>query len=133
MSRQQLERALGARLKSGNPDADSDSCEYTTPEVGDAGVSYMLINRHLARIDISEPNIFTLSGAHVGSSKDSVLGLYGGRVVVSPHAYTAPEGEYLTMLSPDSKNGIRFETDQGKVTVYYLGTAEAIQYIEGCL
>jgi hypothetical protein len=132
MSRQNLERALGTRLKSEDPDADSEGCEYVAPERGYEGIGFMLINQRLARIDVSDPNVNTLSGVHVGSTQESVLALYPGRVVVSPHAYTAPDGSYLTMLSPDKRHGLRFETDHGKVTVYYAGTAEAIQYIEGC-
>jgi hypothetical protein len=34
---------------------------------------------------------------------------------------------------PDRRSGIRFATDHGKVTNFYAGTAQAIQYIEGCL
>lgn len=133
MNRQALESALGSRLVSEDPDADSDTCEYMVPENGYDGIGFMLIENHLARIDVSNPSVFTVSGAHVGSTKESVLAIYGERVVVSPHAYTGPEGQYLTMLSPDKRHGIRFETDEGKVSVFYTGTAEAIQYIEGCL
>ena len=132
MSRQGLESALGTRLKSEAQDADSEGCEYVAAARGYEGIGFMLVDQHLARIDVSDRNVNTLSGAHVGSTQESVLALYSGRVVVSPHAYTAPDGSYLTLLSSDKKHGIRFETDHGKVTVYYAGTAEAIQYIEGC-
>ncbi|WP_457098194.1 hypothetical protein [Lysobacter sp. P5_B9] len=132
MDRQALERALGSKLKGEEPDADSEACEYVAPERGYDGVGFMLINQHLARVDVSNPNVATLSGAHVGSTQESVLAMYPGRVEVSPHAYTAPDGSYLTLFSRDKLHGIRFETDHGKVTRYYSGTAEAIQYIEGC-
>jgi hypothetical protein len=36
------------------------------------------------------------------------------------------------MYSGDKKFGVRFETDGKMVTRYYVGTAEALQYIEGC-
>jgi hypothetical protein len=132
MSRHALESALGTKLKSEDLDADSEGCEYVTPTHGYDGVGFMLVDQHLARIDVSDQKIATLSGAHVGSTQASILALYPGRVEVTPHAYTAPQGSYLTMLSPDRKHGIRFETDNGKVTLYYAGTVEAIQYIEGC-
>jgi hypothetical protein len=132
MSRHALEKALGTELKSDPPDADSESCEYVAPVKGHAGVGFMLLNQRLARIDVRSPNIKTLSGAHVGNSQKTVMAIYPGRVAVSPHFYTAPDGSYLTMLSPNRRNGIRFETDHGKVTAYYAGTAQAIQYVEGC-
>jgi hypothetical protein len=28
--------------------------------------------------------------------------------------------------------GVRFETDKGKITTYYAGKYDAIQYVEGC-
>ncbi len=132
MDRQALERALGSKLKGGEPDEESEACEYVAPEQGYDGIGFMLVNQHLARIDVSNPNVTTLSGAHIGSTQESVLALYPGRVEISPHAYTAPDGSYLTLFSRDRLHGIRFETDHGKVTRYYTGTAEAIQYIEGC-
>ncbi len=42
------------------------------------------------------------------------------------------KGRYLTLMSSDRKYGIRFETEDGTVTRYYAGTAEAISFIEGC-
>jgi len=52
---------------------------------------------------------------------------------VSRHAYTGEEGgHYLTFRSSDGRYGIRFETDQGKITTFYAGSYAAIQYIEGC-
>ena len=37
------------------------------------------------------------------------------------------------MFSGDRHYGIRFETDGERVTEYYVGTAEAVQFIEDCL
>ena len=132
MSPKAIEIALGAKLKRDAADADSAGCEYVASSRGYEGIGFMLINQRLARIDVSAPKVSTLSGARVGQSQEEVLALYPGRVKVSPHFYTAPDGDYLTMLSHDKKHGMRFETNHGKVTVYYAGTAEAIQYVEGC-
>ena len=41
--------------------------------------------------------------------------------------------QYLAMFSGDRHYGIRFETDGERVTEYYVGTAEAVQFIEDCL
>ena len=132
MSAQALETALGVKLERGAPDGDSEACEYVAASRGYEGVSFMLLNQRLARIDVSSPKVRTRSGARIGLSQEAVLALYPGRIKISPHEYTAPDGSYLTMFSPDKRHGMRFETDHGKVTVYYAGTAEAVQYIEGC-
>ncbi len=127
----ELERALGRKI---DPPKDEEEvrCRYVEPEEIFEGVSFMLLQGRLARIDINSQSIRTLSGARVGDSQASVLSLYGRKLTVSPHKYAAPEGSYLTMFSRDSKYGIRFETDGPNVSGYYVGTAEAVQYVEGC-
>jgi len=134
MSREQLAEALGGKLEDAMPgDDDSEQCGYVTSARVPKGVSFMLIDQHLARIDIISPQILAASGIRIGSTQADVLAAYPGRVQVSPHAYTSPEGTYLTIHSLDGHLGIRFETDQGRVVNFYAGTAQAIEYIEGCL
>ncbi|MBZ4187210.1 hypothetical protein K7B09_12850 [Thermomonas sp. RSS23] len=127
------QRALGVKLVDEYPDADYPDCKFLSPKNGHAGVTFMLLHGHIARVDVSERAISTVSGARVGDSKESIMSLYAGRVLVTPHYYTAPDGSYLTMLSSDRKHGLRFETDMNRVTTYYAGTKEAIQFVEGCL
>ena len=127
------QRALGVKLIDEHPDPDYPHCTFLSPADGHPGVSFMLLRGHIARVDISERAVATLSGARVGDSKASVLSLYAGRILVTPHFYTAPDGSYLTLLSSDHKHGLRFETDADKVTTFYAGTKEAIEFVEGCL
>ena len=132
MTKAALQSALGKRLTKDEISEDPNSCEVVAPVGESEGISYMFVDRKLARIDISTDRVMTVSGARVGSSQRSVVALYPGRIAVSPHAYTAPDGSYLTLLSSDKTRGIRFETDHGKVIGFYAGTAESIQYVEGC-
>lgn len=53
-------------------------------------------------------------------------------VVTSPHAYTSPDGDYLTWTDKASKLAIRLETLNGLVTSIYWGQPEAVELIEGC-
>ncbi|QNP40173.1 hypothetical protein [Lysobacter solisilvae (ex Woo and Kim 2020)] len=133
MTRKELEQAIGSKLVGQYPDADEMGCDYVAPETGHDALSFMLVNERLVRIDVSSSGVKTISGAQVGDAQDSVLALYRDRIQITPHHYTAPDGSYLTMYSPNRKYGMRFETDHGVVTTYYAGTAEAIQYVEGCL
>lgn len=128
----QLQAAVGTPLKKDSL-VDSESCRYMWSATGTGQLSFMMIDGHLARIDVTDPGISTTAGIHIGSLKSDVLAAYPQGVTVEPHAYTAPDGEYLTAYAPDHRHGIRFETDHDHVVSFYAGNAGAIQYIEGCL
>jgi len=132
MSEGQIAEAAHSPLVHIAPGGEEEGCFYGSVSGLPKGASLMFIDGRLARIDIFEPGIRTWSGAEVGMSEHALKQLYGARVRQEPHAYTGPDGHYLTLLSGDKTLGIRFETDGAKVTGYYSGTAEAIQYIEGC-
>jgi hypothetical protein len=88
----------------------------------------MIENRRLVRIDVDKRGVANTEGVQVGDSDEHVKQIYGSRLKAEPHHYT--DGYYLTVQS--GKYGFRFETDEGKVSAFYSGTVEAIQYIEGC-
>ena len=111
-------------------ESDSDECFYVTPKAHPQ-IGFMIVDKRLACIDVSEAGIATAEGIQVGDSEAKAKTAYPN-LEVQPHAYTAPDGSYLTVHSPDGKVGLRFETYKGKITGFYSGTAETIQYIEGC-
>jgi hypothetical protein len=112
-------------------DSEGQACIYA--ELSEhPGISLMILNGRVARVDVDNRDTQTREGVHNGQSEASAKAAYGRRLKVTPHAYTAPEGHYLTLRSEDLKYGIRFETDNGKIVRYYAGTLEAISYIEGC-
>ena len=123
MSLSQLNTALHERFA-----MEDQGCFYVTT-TKHPQVSFMIENRRLVRIDIDKPGVRTTQGVQVGDSEEHVKQVYGSRLKVEPHAYT--DGHYLTLR--DGDHGIRFETDEGKVSTFYAGRFEAIQYIEGCL
>ena len=57
---------------------------------------------------------------------------YGTGLKVEPHQYI-DDGHYLTIRSRDGRYGMSFETERGKITSFYGGRFEAVQYVEGCL
>ena len=133
MSRAALEAALGSRLTRDDAADSPERCEQVQRLGGDDSVAYMFVDGLLARIDIDTDQVFTVSGIGLGSTEAAVKAAYGDRVATTPHAYTGPEGKYLTLHSRDGSRGMRFETSGGHVSRYYAGTARAIEYIEGCL
>ena len=112
-------------------DPEEHACFYVdVPK--QAGVALMILNGRVARVDVNDDkSIVTAEGIHVGDSEKRALQALGKRLKVTPHAYV-PGGHYLTMFSIDRKYGIRFESEDGAITRYYAGTAEAISFIEGC-
>jgi hypothetical protein len=132
MSESQLERVLGTRFPE-TQDAEEDACRQVEAGPNWPGTSVMLLNGRVARIDVSQRGFFTLSGAAVGDTQASVLKRYNGRIYEQTHAQGVDDSKFLTMFSSDRRLGIRFETDGERVTSYYVGTAQAVQFPEGCL
>jgi hypothetical protein len=93
--------------------------------------AFMIENGRLVRIDVEEPGVSTSEGIRVGDLESRALKVYGPQLKVSEHQYIE-SGHYLTIRSNSGRYGIRFETDQGKVTTFYAGQYDAIQYVEGC-
>ena len=133
MNIRQLEDALQTRIADTEDEAD-DSCRMIEAGARWPGTAVMLLDGRVARIDVSKRGIPTLSGANVGDLVSKVRSIYGGRLRAQDHDFGAGEGmQYLTLYSHDRHYGIRFETDGERVTEYYVGTGEAVQFIEGCL
>jgi hypothetical protein len=109
---------------------ESDGCTFVKPQNGPDGISFMVLDGKLARVDIENAFTTTDEGARVGDSEARIKGLYSGRVRVTPHTYV--EGHYLTVIGPDQRYGIVFETDGRTVTQYRAGLLVAVRYVEGC-
>ncbi len=111
---------------------DERACFYESPKK-QPKLTFMMLDGRLGRIEVSEPGVRTTMGIQVGDLEKHALQVYGSRLKIKPHAYTGDEGgHYLTARSLDGHFGIRFETDGKKITMYYAGRFDAIQYIEGC-
>ena len=129
MTRKQLSTVLHESIK--GPDSSDDKACYYTEARSYPGVSLMILNGHLGRIDLSEPGTATVEGIQVGNPEARVIAAYGHRVKIAPEAYDSAN-HTLTLHSADGRTGIRFVTDQKKVRLIYAGRADAIEYIEGC-
>lgn len=92
----------------------------------------MILEGRVARVDVDNAVTPTADGVHNGDSEARAIKVYGKRLKIEPHAYIPESGHFLTLFSPDRKYGIRFETEDGKITHYYAGTVNAIAFIEGC-
>src|SRR5579864_3007588 len=110
------------------PSEKSDQgCFYVSPR-GRRHISFMIEDGRLVRVDVDAPGISTSSGIQVGDSEAHAREVYGSKIEVTDHKYI-DTGHYLTARSADGRYGVRFETDKGKITMFYAGTYDAIQYV----
>jgi hypothetical protein len=110
------------------------TCLYYKPVGKPTGVSLMVNKGTIARIDISNPQIATLSGAKIGSSENQIRSIYGSRLQTKRHKYLE-RGHYLIFVprdNPDRRNRIWFETDGTKVTNWRVGRLPEVGWAEGC-
>ena len=108
---------------------EDQGCFYVNP-TKHPDISFMIENGHLVRVDVDKAGVATAEGIQVGDSEEQAKQVYGSRLKIAPHQYT--DGHYLTLRSQSGANGIRFETEKGKIESFYAGTFEAVQYVEGC-
>ena len=112
------------------PDPENDCSYWQSPDF--PGLAMMVVDGRLVRIDVDEPEYRTRSGARVGMSEREIRAIYGARMRVEPHPYTAPQGKYLVYEARDEPYGMIFETDNGRAISYRVGLMEAVGLIEGC-
>jgi len=115
------------------PTPEDPHCYYISPKVGGDSVAFMVTQGRISRIDVSAPGIYTADGIQVGDTEERVKSIHGEELVIEPHHYLAPEGNYLTIMNDKGSLAIRFETYQGIVTTFHTGKFPEIEYAEGCL
>ncbi|MGV8959283.1 MAG: hypothetical protein ACOH1V_02720 [Stenotrophomonas sp.] len=120
-------------------------CEYyhkgTLPE----GMSMMVIGDRIARFQVDavgDPTLWVTArpvgapaapfGLWVGMTVAEAKQRLPAGVVTSPHAYSSPEGDYLTWTDKTARLALRLETLNGRVTSIYWGQPDAVELIEGC-
>jgi hypothetical protein len=129
----QAARASGLELIPEHDPLDPDEldCYYVTPRAGLPGVTFMIADGKIARVDISNPSIRRLSGARIGMTEAEVSHIYAGRVEITEHQYD-PAGHYMTVY-PHRRRQIVFETDGKHVTDFRVGKVPEVGYVERCL
>jgi hypothetical protein len=108
-------------------------CDYASLGKLSPGVSIMVENGTIARVEVKDSLTQTAEGAHVGDSEARIHALYGNRVEVQPHKYI--DGHYLIVRSSDPRDSLYrlvFETDGKAVLEYRSGRTPPVHYVEGC-
>ena len=95
----------------------------------------MVVDGHIARIDVHTADIKTAEGLGRGATLAEVQEKYAGpRLLVTPHKYAdAPRSHYVRLTDLDPSRGIMFEVVDGKVTSLRGGRIPEIDWVEGYL
>lgn len=111
-----------------------ESCDYVRPKAGPAGVSLMVQDGRIVRVDVRDSaRVTTVTGVLPGESEARVREAYPD-VRVQPHKYD-DRGHYLVVIPgapADTLHRLVFETDGTKVTRMRGGLFPAVEYVEGC-
>ena len=110
----------------------SDACDYAFAR-GVEGLTFMIEQAKIVRVDVRRPDIRTVEGAGIGDTEARIHELYPNRVRVSPHFYT--DGHYLTVVPSDPAAHpyrLIFETDGAVVKNFRGGVVPQVGYVEGC-
>jgi hypothetical protein len=132
MNLEEVSRVLGETVEAGE-DVITEGCSYTIPNALPAGTALMVMNDHIARVDVDSAGVLTSAGVGVGMTEAEVKRFYDGRIETEPHEYT--DGHYLIYTPRDSTEAgfrIVFETDGERVTNYRAGREPEVEYVEGC-
>jgi hypothetical protein len=112
------------------PKSGTAGCKYAVLTKAPRGLSVMLQDGRVARVEVRSGAIATSTGARIGDSEARIKQLYPG-VATTPHKYVAG-GHYLTVTGSDPANRIVFETDGSKVTTLRSGRTPEVENVEGC-
>ena len=130
-----LEDAVNMGLLNQNPTMNS-RCDFVFPAVGAGipeGVSVMVVNGKVARIDVDTGAVTTEDGAKIGDSEERLKSIYDDDLKVEPHKYN-PGWHYMTVLGDSASAGkaLVFETDGKSVTSFRVGRLPEVKWVEGC-
>ncbi|MBA2291228.1 MAG: hypothetical protein H0W15_02100 [Gemmatimonadales bacterium] len=118
-----------------SPDFDpaERDCGFLRAPGAPAGVAFMIVAGHIARVDVTEGAVRTVEGAGIGTTESELRTLYAGHLTEQPHKYT--DGRYLIVspAGPDSTtHRVIFETDGKVVTRLRGGRLPEVEWVEGC-
>ena len=124
----------GVELRRDFGKQSTSTCYYVTAGTALRGVSIMVLDDRIARIDVDSPStIATRSGVRIGTPVDDLRQVYPNNIRQANDAVA--EGEALAFVPNDDFDAdyrIYFEIEDGQIARYRLGTKPAVDYLGGC-
>ncbi|MCY4164129.1 MAG: hypothetical protein OXE93_07975 [bacterium] len=120
-------------LWTGTDGEDTPRCYLLAPANGPSNVVVTVYNGRIERIDITNPDISTRSGARVGSTEAQLTELFGQKLIVTPHTDgTGNTIEFVPVDESDRDYRVTFETNGTTVTSMRAGRLPAVQPTNPC-
>jgi len=113
----------------GDVKADASHCYEMFAEAPVQGVSFMVENQKVGRIDFLSEVAKTADGFGVGTSSEAVHARFGAAAMDAPNKY---EPEVIDLTVTDGATKYVFEIQDGKVRGWRAGVAPTIDYTEHC-
>jgi len=112
---------------------NNGTCRYAEL-LNNLELSVMFYGGEVARVDVHDRRLETLSGISLGDTEADVLRTYGDQISVEPSFYD-PDDQILTYRPDDPQDRTRvvFETDEGVVSHIRSGKTPQVGYVEGCV
>ncbi len=114
---------------------EGDPCYYLPADPHVPGVSFMVNNGTVARVDVLLGPVTTRSGAGIGMTEAQILSLFPDQIEQRSHFYIEG-GTYLEFVPVDQADAnfrVVFETDpSGVVLTYRAGRLPEVRWVEGC-
>lgn len=109
-------------------------CGYWRPADAPRGVSFMIENGSIVRVDVDSAGPKTAEGIGIGSPESAIRAAYGQHLTIQLHKYQWEAGwkYFLYLPADDSLNAIVFETDGTAVRTFRAGRRPQVEYVERC-
>jgi hypothetical protein len=130
MTRADAERLMDTPLRTQDNSPLDAGCDYLYPVKGHKGISFMVLNGRITRVNVTTKDVATRTGARVGDSVAKLHSLFGSSLEIETHKYDA-SGKYFYIWESSRKRGEKFEVIGGRVKSIYAGD-DSIDLVEGC-
>ena len=134
MSVAEASSAAGLELRRDLGRASTDSCHYVNAGPAMRGVSLMVVNDLIRRIDIDPPSpVATRSGVRIGTSSADLREVYPDNIQRADSAVAGSQGwAFVPNDDADADFRIYFEVEDGTVSRYRLGSRPSVDSPSGC-
>ena len=134
MSVGEASAAAGLELRRDLGRASTDSCYYVNAGPTMRGVSLMVVNDLIRRIDIEPPSpVATRSGVRIGTSSADLREVYPDNIQRADSAAAGSQGwAFVPNDDADADFRIYFEVEDGTISRYRLGSRPSVDSPSGC-
>ena len=134
MSVEEASAAAGLELRRDLGRASTDSCHYVNAGPAMRGVSFMVVNDLIRRIDIDPPSpAATRSGVRIGTAEGDLREVYPDNIQRADSAVAGSRGwAFVPNDDSDADFRIYFEVEDGAVSRYRLGSRPSVDSLSGC-